>query len=480
MRFSSTHFKACFSALLFAVCSHSVFANGDLKINDGEHIEAGEYPYFSALTYDHIVQDWPSVVNCGGVIIAGRYFLSATHCFAEGDDPNPWWDGKAPGHQFPKYLGYLVNANIVVGLEKIVSDNQKPEIFNQKLIISGAISQWGDKDWMYNKDIIVLDLEKYIKKDLLLDKAVYLGNYETMTLKQSARIMGFGSTRCLGGDCGLPQGDTDYLLQTTVSLEKDCGLTSNQIPTDFAWWPQSMDELVCSTSNKFSIVDNDVGYSNANHGDSGGPIVVEQNGIDLTYGVTHSGTIPAENLESSTNRVVLYQAFTKNVNDQMAKFFNSWNGPTLIKVSEIGKVTTFAVQNLTSDPVHLLDDSSVYSSDNITVYPSSDCNREVAPFERCELTFTLDKDQDGLIELKTLKNTLAIAVKYEPASSSNENLKPLNPTNVRPLNPTEGSEVGGGEVSGNGSGGGLSVYVLFFLLMTYFLRSSFAKLEDRK
>ena len=130
--------------------------------------------------------------------------------------------------------------------------------------------------------------------------------------------------------------------------------------------------------------------------------------------------------------------------------------------------------------MRLLDDSSVYSSDNITVYPSSDCNREVAPFERCELTFTLDKDQDGLIELKTLKNTLTIAAKYEPASSSNENLKPLNPTNVRPLNPTEGSEVVGGETSGNGSGGGLSVYVLFFLLMTYFLRSSFAKLEDRK
>lgn len=270
MRFSSTHFKASFSALLFAVCSHSVFANGDLKINDGEHIEAGEYPYFSALTYDHILQNWPSVVNCGGVIIAGRYFLSATHCFAPGDDPIPWWVGKAAGNQFPPQIwNDPVNANIVVGLEKVFSNNQKPEIFNQKLIISGAVSQWEDKDWMYNKDIIVLDLEKYIKKDLLLDKAVYLGNYETMTLKQSARIMGFGSTRCLGGDCDLPQGDTDYLLQTTVSLEKDCGLTSNQIPTDFAWWPQSMDELVCSTSNKFSIVDNDVGYSNANHGDSG-------------------------------------------------------------------------------------------------------------------------------------------------------------------------------------------------------------------
>ncbi|KZX69997.1 hypothetical protein A3712_09550 [Vibrio sp. HI00D65] len=481
-RFSSTHFKACFSTLLFTVCSHSVFANGDLKINDGEHIEAGKYPYFSALTLDYVDYDFPSRVNCGGVIIAGRYFLSATHCFAEGDSPDPWWYGKLPGQQFPKEGKLRLSANIVVGLEKVASDNKKPEIFTQVVNISGESSQWGDDDWMYNKDIIVLDLENYINKGLVLDKAVYLGNYEAMIDKQPARVMGFGNTLCLSGDCSDFSDDprpSDYLLQTTVSLERDCKLKPYEIPTDLDWWPSSMDELVCSKSNKFSYDDN-VGYSNANHGDSGGPIVVEQNGIDLTYGVTHAGIYQADSSPSSTNRVVLYQAFTKQVIKQMAPFINSWNGPTLIKVSEIGKGTTFTIQNLTPDPVNLLDDSNVYSSDNITMYPDSDCNKEVDPFERCELTFTLDKDQDGLIELKTPKNTLTIAVKYEPASSSNENLKPLNPTNVKPLNPTEGSEVGGGEASGNGSGGGLSVYVLFFLLMTYFLRSSFSKLEDRK
>ncbi|MEZ9426394.1 trypsin-like serine protease [Vibrio lentus] len=471
MRFSSTDFKACFSALLFTVCSHSVFANGDLKITDGEHIEEGKYPYFSALTTDYIEHDsFPSNINCGGVIIAGRYFLSATHCFAKDDTPTPWWSGKKPGHQFPENAFGALKANIVVGLEKVDFDNRKPEIFTQELNISGESSLWENSDWMFYKDIIVLDLDKYIEKDLVLDKAVYLGNYEAMIDKQSARVMGFGSTHCLSGNCSHPDGNTDYLLQTTVSLEKDCGLTSNQIPTDLDWWPSSMDELVCSTSNKFSY--DDVGYSNANHGDSGGPIVVEQNGIDLTYGVTHAGIYQDETLTSTTNRVVLYQAFTGEVIKKVAPFFNSWNGPTIIKVSEIGKEITFAVQNLTPEHVNLLDDSSLKSSNNITITANSNCNKNVDTFERCELTFTLDNDQDGFIELITQKNTLTVAVKYEPASSSNEN--------VRPLNPTEGSEVGGGEASGNGSGGGLSVYVLFFLLTTYLLRSSFSKLEDRK
>ncbi|KAB0475820.1 hypothetical protein F7Q91_19385 [Vibrio chagasii] len=89
-------------------------------------------------------------------------------------------------------------------------------------------------------------------------------------------------------------------------------------------------------------------------------------------------------------------------------------------------------------------------SSNITIAANSNYNKDVDTFERCELTFTLDNDQDGFIELITKKNRLTKAVKYEPASSSNEN--------IRSLNPTEGSEVGSGEASGNGSGGGLSVY----------------------
>ena len=53
--------------------------------------------------------------------------------------------------------------------------------------------------------------------------------------------------------------------------------------------------------------------------------------------------------------------------------------------------------------MHLLDDSSLNSSSNITIAANSNCNKDIDTFERCELTFTLDNDQDGFIELITQK-----------------------------------------------------------------------------
>ena len=146
----------------------------------------------------------------------------------------------------------------------------------------------------------------------------------------------------------------------------------------------------------------------------------------------------------------------------MTPFFDSWNGPTIIKVSEIGKETTLTVQNLTSNTVNLLNSSALETSSNINIYSQSNCNNDVNPFEHCDLTFTLDDDQDGYIKLKTKKNTFIVAVEYE-STKPNENFKPLKQTNG----------------SGNG-GGALNYYVLIFLFVTLFLRSSFYTLKVSK
>ncbi|EAR53666.1 hypothetical protein SKA34_04025 [Photobacterium sp. SKA34] len=114
------------SALAVLPLLLSTPANADLKINGGSGATPKEFPYFTSVYKYFKLNDFYRVsdFSCGGVIVAGHYLLSASHCFVENSTTGvPWWNGQDIGHQRPKkfsggvVLNTVVDEDLIVGLE---------------------------------------------------------------------------------------------------------------------------------------------------------------------------------------------------------------------------------------------------------------------------------------------------------------------------------------------------------------------------
>ena len=107
------------SALAVLPLILSAPANADLKINGGSDTTPKEFPYFTSV-YKHFKFDNTSEAivadfTCGGVIVAGHYLISASHCFVEDSITGvPWWYGQEIGNQNPKkFSGGVMLDNVV-------------------------------------------------------------------------------------------------------------------------------------------------------------------------------------------------------------------------------------------------------------------------------------------------------------------------------------------------------------------------------
>ncbi|WP_060989212.1 trypsin-like serine protease [Photobacterium leiognathi] len=456
-------------------------ANADLKINGGSDTTPKEFPYFTSVykhfkyndTSDVIVADF----TCGGVIVAGHYLLSASHCFVEDSQTGvPWWDGQKIGNQHPKKLwGHelidtIIDEDLIVGLETTDINRNKPKAYEQLVNISGENSKWTDSDWSSYFDIIVIDLAKYINKDFQLEKAVYLGNPVSLQKETTSNVIGFGDTLCgRNGNCDESDSASTHLLKTKTKLDTECtGLRFEEYPEPLPYFVHyaQKDEYVCSKSLKYKLPESknksEEGYSNANHGDSGGPIIITEHGNDFTYGVTHVGTlVPFSHM---TNKTVIYQTFSKNAIDVITQQINGWNAPTVVEVSEIGKNHNVTVQNLTINDVNLFDSEDLVSSDNITLNSDSDCNRLTKPFETCQLSFNINDEKEGFVELRNSGKSLKINVVN---NSKSDDLIPYDDKKTDDLIPYDdqkNDDLIPYDNNDNGGGGSLNFISLFMLL----------------
>lgn len=401
----------------------STQANADLKINGGTEAKVKEFPYFASL-YLHSSTHWNTNdlsrrLGCGGVIIAGHYLLSAKHCFVENDIiGHPWWQDQLTGHQNPQDCNTseqckIINEDIIVGYE--TKKEQIPETYSQSIPISGKYSQWTNADWSSHFDMIILDLSKYIKQDIQLTKAIYLSDPALILKPIPAQVIGNGSTKCDTDEgCKFNSGNTDHLKKTNVSLDTQCSkLDFNQFPEPNTYSPHysDKDDLACSTSISYNFSDKDnefsEGYSNANHGDSGGPIIVVRNGNDFTYGVTHRSTLDGK---KQTNKVVLYQTFSKEAIHVITQQINGWNAPTIVNVNVINKDYNVTIQNLTTDDVNLFNSNDLTASDNVTFNYDSNCNQLINPMGICQLTFTMNNEKSGYIKIGSKNKPLVINI----------------------------------------------------------------------
>ncbi len=424
----------------------SLPAHANYKVNGGTNTLENEFPYFGTV-YKNV--EWDASVpnrdiSCGGVIIAGHYFVSAKHCFTDLGDDFTWWETKEPGNQRPS-LPYdtdiKLETDIVVGMEKQKYD--VPTVFQDVIRISGVNSQWETADWTEFHDLIILDLSKYIKKDIQLTKAIYLGEAPQEITSIPAEVIGFGNTQCINGDCSKSDVNSEHLLQTNVVMDAGCkGLKYNQffVPNGYSFRFDQKDQYVCADSVKYNITDKNESYSNANHGDSGGPLIVNEGGNDVTYGVTHTGILT----DKETNKRVIYQTFSKDSIELITQQVNGWNAPTVVEVSEIGKNYNVTVQNLTINDVNLFDSEDLVSSDNITLNSDSDCNRLTKPFEICQLSFSVNNDKKGFIELRNAGNSLKINVINNAKS---DDLIPYDDKKIDDLIPYDNNDNGGGSLN---------------------------------
>ncbi|KJF96268.1 hypothetical protein UB33_00460 [Photobacterium angustum] len=457
------------SALAVLPLMLSASANADLKINGGSDTLENEFPYFGAV---YLNAAWDANepardISCGGVVIAGHYFISAKHCFTDHGDDFTWWEAKEPGHQRPTLWNNpvkekLIEADIVIGMEKQKYD--VPTVFKDVVRISGINSDWETSDWTDFHDLIILDLSKYLKNDIQLTKAIYLGEPQQEVKSIPSKVIGFGNTLCINGDCGESTRNSEHLLQTYVLMDAGCkGLTYNQfpVPNSYSFSFDQKDQYVCSDSVKYNYVNKDEGYSNANHGDSGGPLIVNKGGNDVTYGVTHTAIFSDRETESETNKRAIYQTFSKDAIELITQQINGWNAPTVVEVNDIGKEYNITVQNLTVNDVNLFDSDDLSSSNNITLDSKSDCNRLIKPFDVCQLSFSINDGKSGAIELGNAGNSLKIKVvnKFDdliPYDKKTEDLIPYDDDN--------------NDNNNSGGGGSLNFIALFLLFGTALLR----------
>lgn len=460
------------SALAVLPLMLSASANADLKINGGSDTVASEFPYFGVV-YNNAAwaaSESATDISCGGVIIAGHYFVSAKHCFTDLGDDFTWWESKEPGHQrpTPNYTSKLVETDIVIGMEKQKYD--VPTVFKDVVRISGINSDWETSDWTDFHDLIILDLSKYLKKDIQLKKAIYLGEPQQEEKSIPSRIIGFGDTLCINGDCGESSRNSEHLLQTNVLMDAGCkGLTYNQfiVPNGYSFRFGQKDQYVCSDSVKYNYVNKDEGYSNANHGDSGGPLIVNKGGVDVTYGVTHTGIFT----DKETNKRVIYQTFSKDAIELITQQINGWNAPTVVEINDIGKDYNITVQNLTVNDVNLFDSDDLSSSNNITLDSNSDCNRLIKPFDVCQLSFSVNDGKSGNIELGKAGNSLKINVvtKFDDLIPYDKKADDLIPYDKKTdeLIPYDDDN---NDNNNGGGGGSLNFIALFLLFGTALLR----------
>ncbi|KJG32121.1 GlyGly-CTERM sorting domain-containing protein [Photobacterium angustum] len=467
------------SALAVLPLMLSTSANADLKINGGSDTLEHEFPYFGVV-YNNAAWDAnePATdISCGGVIIAGHYFVSAKHCFTDLGDDFTWWEAKQPGHQRPSLWfnpvkDKLVEADIVIGMEK--QKDNVPTVFKDVIRISGVNSNWEKSDWTDFHDLIILDLSKYLKKDIQLTKAIYLGESHQEVKSIPAKVIGFGDTLCINGDCGESSRNSEHLLQTNVLMDAGCkGLTYNEfiVPNGYSFRFGQKDQYVCSDSVKYNYKDKDEGYSNANHGDSGGPLIVNKGGIDVTYGVTHTGIFT----DKETNKRVIYQTFSKDAIELITQQINGWNSPTVVEINDIGKDYNITVQNLTVNDVNLFDSDDLSSSNNITLDSNSDCNRLIKPFDVCHLTFNVNNEKDGFIKLGSLGSSLQVNVINK---SKSDDLIPYDNDKIDDLIPYDNDKVDDlipyddddNDNNNGGGGGSLNFIALFLLFGTALLR----------
>ncbi|PQJ62507.1 trypsin-like serine protease [Photobacterium angustum] len=480
------------SALAVLPLLLSTPANADLKINGGSGATPKEFPYFTSVykhfkyndTSDVIVADF----SCGGVIVAGHYLLSASHCFVENSTTGvPWWNGQDIGNQRPKkfsggvVLNTVVDEDLIVGLEATDINRNKPKTYEQIINISGKNSKWTDSDWSSYFDIIVIDLAKYINKDFQLEKAVFLGNPESLQEEKKANVIGFGDTLCgQNGNCDKSDAASTHLLKTKTKLDTKCiGLKLEEYPEPLSYFVHyaQKDEYVCSKSLKYKLPTSknksEEGYSNANHGDSGGPIIITQHGNDFTYGITHVGTLVP--YSHTTNKTVIYQTFSKDAMDVITQQINGWNAPTVVEVNDIAKDYNIMVQNLTVASVNLFASDELSSSDNITLDSDSDCNRLIKPFDVCHLTFNVNNEKDGFIKLGSLGSSLQVNVINK---SKSDDLIPYDNDKIDDLIPYDNDKIDDlipyddddNDNNNGGGGGSLNFIALFLLFATALLR----------
>ncbi|MCG3866333.1 trypsin-like serine protease [Photobacterium sp. Ph6] len=440
----------------------SLPVHANYKINGGSDTLENEFPYFGAVFNNAAWDPTESAkeISCGGVIIAGHYFVSAKHCFTDLGDDFTWWEAKEPGHQRPT-LDYntvtnkLVETDIVIGMEK--QKYNVPTVFKDVVRISGINSDWEASDWTDFHDLIILDLSKYLKKDIQLTKAIYLGEPQQEVKSIPAKIIGFGATLCINGNCGKPTRSSEHLLQTNVLMDAGCnGLTYNEflVPNGYSFRFDQKDQYVCSDSEKYNYKDKDEGYSNTNHGDSGGPLIVNEGGIDVTYGVAHTGIFT----DKETNKRVIYQTFSKDAIELITQQVNGWNAPTVVEVNDIGKDYNITVQNLTVNDVNLFDSEDLSSSNNITLNSDSDCNRLTKPFEICQLSFSVNNDKKGFIELRNAGSSLKINLINNVKS---DDLIPYDDKKNDDLIPYDDDN----NDNNNGGGGGSLNFIAIFILL---------------
>ncbi len=265
------HTPYIFALVACLILSSAALSNNLPRIVNGDDAPAGEFPAFANLqtTYEFsgngdLNKFWPA---CGGIIIAGQYLWTADHCLvAFGSDKYFWEDG---GNE----TGALTwNFRLVVGLEKqrfeLDPEEQlyysTPEAYNQILpIINLDLDPFDPADFFNQQDFSILNLSSIISdsKPLLINKAIYLGKKTDLETSQESLAIGFGNAACVKGDCNqVPPSEASYpnLRQIQVELQRNgCGPGE----TDVA-------PYVCVAAERVDL-DNDDGYNNVSHGDSG-------------------------------------------------------------------------------------------------------------------------------------------------------------------------------------------------------------------
>ncbi|NRA42727.1 MAG: GlyGly-CTERM sorting domain-containing protein [Pseudomonadales bacterium] len=438
--------------MLLCSCLLPVLVHADAlpRIVNGDDAPPGEFPTFANLqaTFEFggngdLNKFWP---NCGGIIIAGQYLWTADHCLvAFGSDRYFWQEGGSS-------VGPLnFNFRLVVGLEKqrFALDPEEqlyystPEAYNQILpIIDLTADPFDRSDFFNQQDFTIINLSSIIADDqpLLINKAIYLGKKTDLKPTQDALVIGFGNAACVQGDCNIvPDAQTSYpnLRQVQVELQRD-GCEAGE--TDLA-------PFVCVVAERVDL-DNDDGYSNVSHGDSGGPVMVKNAfGDYVSYGSTFQGYVDDQGRVS--NRQVEFSAIPDSRVNSIVGTIRSWHAPTLQSSLKPNQLYAFRLQNLTPDTLNIFDLGLLTVSDNVELIENSDCDRELAPFEICNFEYRLNSvEQDGKISFQYQERSLDV----------------LLTSRIRPLQPDDDDNGGGG------GGGSVSVWMILLMAMLTLFR----------